>query len=171
MVAASSSSHQRDSQQQQPPPTPRQWHQHRHQSQAGFDNFIAKTSNKIKTNGQAPLHPWEGREFHALGHRSAAGIFLRHVAVALRVARLFAGQSKPIVFSDSSAARGFFTDAWAVDVRNMFRYASCCQKRQSQMGSVEAGCIGASLNTVTKYLDKQRRAALLPMMPLTQFGG
>ena len=42
-------------------------------------------------------------ECDALGHGSAAGVFLRQVAVALG---FFAGKSTPAVLSDSSTARG-----------------------------------------------------------------
>ena len=59
------------------------------------------------TAARSRCSPWmrscQG-EFYALGQGSASGVW--QVAVALVFARLFAGQSKPVVFSDSSATRG-----------------------------------------------------------------
>ena len=109
----------------------------------------------------------ERESFYALGHGSAGGIFLLQVAVASGFARLFVGQSKPIVFPGSVAARGGCRRVSSGRLTHV-------QVRFLWPRRVEVRCIGTSLNTSdlgTQYFDKQRRAALLSMMPLTQFVG
>ena len=93
----------------------------------------------------------------------------------LRFARLFEGQSKPVVFPDSSATRGVCRRVRCgrqnhVQVRFLWLQEAVADGRVEVRGASTRPSTPHS-DLGTRCLDKQRRAALISMMPLTQFRG